>query len=311
MNIFFYTCAVLFFVYGIVIGSFLNVYIYRTPIKESLIKGGSHCTSCNTPILKRDLVPLFSWLFLRGKCRACGAKISFRYPFVEFLNGFLYLISFIIFGLNATSILCCILISVLICLTFIDLDHKLVPDCLIVTLFVIGALDLCIKLGFIPFLENGISDVTLVERIIGFFAISVPIFIIGGITGGMGGGDVKLFAALGFLLGWKAALLILLISSVSASIIGIIIIANRKRNKNSDETSETSESTETVPEIKTENETDQNIKSEKPDADEDDDFEDLSESENAIPFVPYISFGAVITILFGNQIIEYYLNLFM
>lgn len=303
MSLYFYTCAILFFLYGIVIGSFLNVYIYRTPIKESLIHGNSHCTSCNTKILKRDLIPILSWIFLKGKCRACGAKISVRYPFVEFLNGILYLISFLIFGISSASILCCIVMSVLICLTFIDIDHRIVLDRLIVFLFALAVIDMLAYLKIIPFLSESISNANIYERIIGFFAISVPIFIIGGITGGMGGGDVKLFAAVGFLLGWKYSLLILLISSITASIFGIIIIIIRKRRKTSGENSEASVNP-TVIETKIPSDTDIENENE-------DDFEDLSNSENAIPFVPYIAFGTVIAMLFGNQIIEFYLNLFM
>lgn len=308
MNFYFYTCAVLFFLYGIVIGSFLNVYIYRTPIKESLIRGNSHCTSCNTKILKRDLIPVLSWIFLKGKCRACGAEISIRYPFVELLNGILYLLSFLIFGINSASILSCMVMSVLICLTFIDIDHRIVLDRLIVVIFIIAAIDILAYLKIIPFLSESISNANVYERIIGFFAVSVPIFIIGGITGGMGGGDVKLFAAVGLLLGWKYSLLILLISSITASIFGILIIIKRKNKKSFDvrsELSETSVNDETIAVNASSNlETEAAFS-------EDDDFEDLSNSETAIPFVPYIAFASVVAMLFGNQIIEFYLGFFM
>ena len=108
------------FLYGICIGSFLNVLIYRLPNNESLVKRASHCMTCQTKIRKRDLIPVFSWIFLRGKCHSCGAKISAQYPIVEALNGILYIIALLVLDLNANGIISCVFFSLLIVVGFMD-----------------------------------------------------------------------------------------------------------------------------------------------------------------------------------------------
>ena len=108
------------FLYGICIGSFLNVLIYRLPNNESLIKRSSHCMTCQAKIRKRDLIPVFSWLFLRGKCHNCGARISPQYPIVEALNGILYIVALLVLDLNANGIICCLFFSLLIVVGFMD-----------------------------------------------------------------------------------------------------------------------------------------------------------------------------------------------
>ena len=110
------------FLFGICIGSFLNVVIIRLPNHESLIKRSSHCMTCQAKIRPIDLIPVFSWLFLRGKCHSCGAKISSRYPIVESLNGILFVLTFIVLDINAGSIITCVLMSLLIVVGFMDWD---------------------------------------------------------------------------------------------------------------------------------------------------------------------------------------------
>ena len=116
------------FVFGALIGSFLNVCIYRIPRNQSIIWPSSRCPSCNNPINFYDNIPIFSYyLLLRGRCRSCKEKISGRYPFVEALNAFFYLLVFWRFGPGWSSAVYCILCSALIVITFIDLDFQIIP----------------------------------------------------------------------------------------------------------------------------------------------------------------------------------------
>ena len=117
------------FIFGIVIGSFLNVCIYRMPLHESIITAPSHCMTCGTPIRKRDLIPIFSWCRLRGKCHSCGAKIPFRYTLVESLNAVLYVLIYAYFGIFDRPLyagLVCLFCSALVVVFFMDLDTQLI-----------------------------------------------------------------------------------------------------------------------------------------------------------------------------------------
>ena len=205
---------------GLAIGSFLNVLIYRIPLEISASKGNSFCPKCNHKLIWLDLFPVFSYIFLRGKCRYCKAPISFRYPFVEILNAVCYLAIYLSFGLNLTSICYAVFCTSLIVLAFIDIDHKFIPDRFHVIIAICGIL-----LMFFA------KDISWLDRVIGLFAISVPLYIIVLITGGMGEGDVKLFAVCGFLLGWKLILLTMLLSSIFAAVIGIILMVNKKATR--------------------------------------------------------------------------------
>ncbi len=211
------------FFYGICIGSFLNVVIYRLPENESLIKRSSHCMKCGAKIRFRDLVPIFSWLFLRGKCHSCGEKISPRYPIVEALNGIIYLVTFAVMDFNAHSILCCIFFSILICVGFIDYDTQTMD---------LGMLALILVLA-VP--DALLSDaVSLPDRLIGLVCISVPFFLIGEIvaiykkkkTGerirGIELGDTILMAASGALIGWKAVCISAFFGIMLAAVGGLI-----------------------------------------------------------------------------------------
>ena len=108
------------FLFGIVVGSFLNVCIYRLPERESIVKVPSHCMSCGAQLRWFDLIPLFSWLFLRGRCRRCKAEISVQYPIIEGLNGFLWVFVFLVNGMNVMSVVYCLMTSALLVLSVID-----------------------------------------------------------------------------------------------------------------------------------------------------------------------------------------------
>lgn len=220
------------FAYGITVGSFLNVCIYRLPRNESLIKRNSHCTSCNEKIKAYDLIPLFSWIFLRGKCRNCGEKISPRYPLVEALNGIAYIFAFVAVGLTpdtidlkllGSGIVLGIFFSLLIVIGFIDYDTY---DIYLSTLILVALL------AIPSYIFN--SELGIVERLIGGLCISVPFFIIGEIVGlfmkkkhgekirGIELGDTLLMAASGLVLGVKPILVATMIGIFSAAIVGLI-----------------------------------------------------------------------------------------
>ncbi|MCR4889588.1 MAG: prepilin peptidase [Ruminococcus sp.] len=220
------------FLFGICIGSFLNVVIIRLPRHESLIKRSSHCMTCGTKIRPIDLIPVFSWLLLRGKCHACGEKISPRYPIVESLNGILYVLTFMILDINAKAIITCVLMSLLIVIGFMDWDTQEI-DLIIVGMILLLAVPAAIFT----------DDVELKHRIIGAFAISVPFFIIGEVSRpiirkkfeedfrAIELGDTILMFAAGALLGTQAVIVSALIGIIAAAVFGLIIKFATKESK--------------------------------------------------------------------------------
>ena len=216
------------FVFGTVIGSFLNVLIYRLPIGLDFVKINSMCTSCKHRLHWYDLFPLFSWLFLGGKCRYCKAKISAQYPIVEALNGVFYLLIYLflsggngIDGLNFKLLGYMVLASCLIVTAWIDFKHQIIPDSMWISIFVGG-----IFIVIDAIISGEFSKEYIISKVIGLFAISGLFLIIGLLSGGraMGGGDVKLMAAAGFVLGWKAIIVSLFLSAFS----GVIFALGRK-----------------------------------------------------------------------------------
>lgn len=128
MFIIYYILLALFFIYGIVFGSFYNVVIYRLPNDISIAKGRSYCPNCKTNLKSIDLVPIFSYITLSGKCRYCGKKISIRYPLIEFSTGILFVLSYIIFGLSMQTFFIIVFWSYLLIVSLIDIDHKFILD---------------------------------------------------------------------------------------------------------------------------------------------------------------------------------------
>ena len=197
------------FLYGIVIGSFLNVCIYRLPKKENIVKVRSHCMNCGYQLKWYDLVPIFSYLFLGGKCRKCKQKISIQYPIIEVLNGVLYIIVFAEYGLSIETLLYCLLFSALLTLSVIDFRTYEIP--IGINLFILA-------LGLI----RVVTDYANWPRyVIGLVCVSGVLYLIYWLSHGraLGGGDVKLMAACGLLLGWQ----LILIGFVSGCIIGSVV----------------------------------------------------------------------------------------
>ena len=218
---------------GIIIGSFLNVCIYRIPAKETIVKGSSHCMTCKHPLNWMDLFPLFSWLFLRGKCRYCGAKISKRYPIIESLTGVLFVLAFVKFPIIKdltfstsnliNALIYCAFFAVLVVVSMIDFDTKEIPDRFH---FIILAL------GIINFVTTApITWDAWQSRLVGFGIISLPLLLIAWITEGIGEGDAKLTAVAGFLVGPKVIIFGFLLGAIIASVYGIIYKIRNKENE--------------------------------------------------------------------------------
>ena len=211
--------CILVFIFGSCIGSFLNVVIYRTPLIMSIVNGPSHCFTCGERIKPYDLIPIVSWLFLGGKCRNCKAKISGRYTVVEALTGLLFLAAYLRFDFSLQMLVAVIYFSLLIVLSCIDIDHMEIPYWCTISIAV---------LGIATFFTE--PQMPWWEHLVGAVVIAVP-FAILALFGGMGGGDVQLMAASGFMLGWK-----IVPSAVIGVIIGavygvIINLSDRKLNR--------------------------------------------------------------------------------
>ncbi|MDE5583425.1 MAG: prepilin peptidase [Ruminococcus sp.] len=216
----FYT---ILFLFGISIGSFLNVVILRLPRNESLIKRSSHCMTCGAKIRAVDLIPVFSWLALKGKCHNCGERISPRYPVVESLNGILFVLTFFVLDLNADAITTCVLMSLLVVVGFMDWDTMEIDE----RVLAIIAL-LCIP-------SQVFTDrTTIEERIVGALIISLPFFIIGEVSRifirkkygedfrAIELGDTLLMIGGGAYLGTKAVIVSALFGIVIAAVVGLI-----------------------------------------------------------------------------------------
>ncbi|SEQ07958.1 leader peptidase (prepilin peptidase) / N-methyltransferase [Lachnospiraceae bacterium RM5] len=241
--------AIITFIYGIFIGSFLNVCIYRIPKKESVVVVRSHCMNCGKNIKWYDLVPIFSFLILGGKCRYCKTKLSAQYPLIEFLNGIGYAIIILIRGFNLVSILYCLCFSSLLALSVIDFRTFEIPFAFNVFIGILGIIRLLTDLKH------------WYVYIIGFVVVSGFLYLIFIITKGrgIGGGDVKLMAAAGLLLGWKGIVLSLGLGCILGSIIHIILMKVQKKDR-------------------------------------------------VLAMGPYLSLGIFITMLWGDKIINWYLN---
>lgn len=218
--------SIFIFLLGTIIGSFLNVCIHRIPKKESIVFPGSYCTYCSTPLKWYDLVPLLNFLQLKGKCRYCGENISPRYPLVELLNGIVYLLLYLVYGLGIDSIYYGILISILIIIFFIDLDHQIIPSVLVVLILI---WDIIYK--FFNFLIYNLP-LNLLNHLSGLaigFVLFLLIFILS--KGGIGGGDIKLIGVFGFVLGIPRIFLNMFISFVLGGIISIILLMFKKKKR--------------------------------------------------------------------------------
>jgi leader peptidase (prepilin peptidase)/N-methyltransferase len=239
------------FLFGLIIGSFCNVVIYRFPRGESIIMPGSHCRSCGTPIRPWDNIPLLSYLLLRGRCLACHERISIRYPSVELATGILYILLWYKFGLSALLVIYAILISTLIVVALIDLDHKIIPNTITLPGITIG---FGVSLWALP--------VTPLSSLVGLVAGGSFFYIVALISkGGMGGGDIKLIAMIGAFLGWKGAFFTILVGALAGSVVGLSLMSIGKKGR-----------------------------------------------KDKVPFGPFLALGAILYILLGDALIDWYLQ---
>jgi leader peptidase (prepilin peptidase)/N-methyltransferase len=213
----------IFFIFGAIFGSFSNVIILRLPKGESIVTPRSRCPKCGNPIQWFDNIPLLSWLALRGKCRNCQAPISARYPLVELLMGLAFAGAFYFIGWNWYLIEILIFLFGLITASFIDIDHFILPDVFTLSGIVIGLA------GALLNPERSFLDAFLGVFIGGGFlwAIAYFYFVIRK-QEGMGGGDIKLLAWIGAVLGWKAIPFVIVASSLIGSVGGMLAALRQK-----------------------------------------------------------------------------------
>lgn len=248
------------FVLGSIIGSFLNVCICRMPREESIIFPSSRCPLCRTPIKIWDNIPIFSWLILKGKCRACSGKISFRYPLVEALNAAIYVLLLWRFGFVWETLIYFILASALIVITFIDLDFQIIPDVITVPGVVAGLIagSLILPDPFARWALLGFKS-SIIGAAVGFGLFYLIAF---ASRGGMGGGDIKMMAMVGAFMGWKAVLLTTFTASLIGSVWGIFLMIFKGKGR-----------------------------------------------KTQIPFGPFLAAGTLITLFYGQEILDLYLKL--
>lgn len=207
------------FLVGMMIGSFLNVCIYRLPLKQSVVWRPSYCPACTEPIKWYDNIPVFGYVLLKGRCRSCRTPISTQYPIVEVVNGLGYVFIVWRFGLDWPTIVYAALFSALLVITFIDLFHWIIPDRITVPGILFGLL--CATTILPVGLLNSVLGVLLGGGILWGLAWVSP-YLFG--KEGMGGGDIKLLAMIGAFLGWKSTLLTILLGAVAGSLVGIALI---------------------------------------------------------------------------------------
>ncbi len=219
-----YLTEFLVFVFGICIGSFLNVCIFRLPESKSIVRPGSMCPNCSTPIRFYDNIPILSYIALRGKCRYCKAAISFRYPVVEFISGLFAVGIFLKYGIGLEAVIYYTFTAALLVITFIDVDHQIIPD--VITL---PGIPLFFAASF------ALPKITLVESILGILIGGGSLFLVAWLyhlltrKEGMGGGDIKLLAMMGAVIGWKGAFFTIFVASAIGTVAGLLIILKTRK----------------------------------------------------------------------------------
>lgn len=265
------------FLFGAVIGSFLNVCIHRIPLGESIVRPRSRCPGCRTPIPAWLNIPIVSYLVLRGKCSSCGLPISWRYPAVEILTGILLTGLFLVYGFSSPFFVNSVFFSLLVILIFIDLDERILPD--ILTLGGIGAGLILATLqdpGFFPMKNIFLLEIpvlqTIANSLLGsFLGILFGAGFLWGVAWlyqklrkiqGMGFGDVKMIAMIGAFTGWQLTWLTILVGSLVGALAGGIYMLLKGRD-----------------------------------------------GKYELPFGTFLGFAAILAVLFGTDIINWYFNL--
>jgi leader peptidase (prepilin peptidase) / N-methyltransferase len=240
--------SMIYALFGLIVGSFLNVCIYRIPLKKSVVFPGSGCPACNAPIRPYDNIPIISYLLLRGKCRSCGVPISPQYPLVELLTGVAFYFCAQVWQFSSPTFVNSLFLSIIIVLIFTDYHHRILPNVLTLPGTLAGILLSSFQLR--TFYEDALS-----VRVASLFsaAPSTPALpwvgsVLGAVIGGglllavallyemirkrqgLGMGDVKMMAMVGAFLGWRLALLTIFAGSLIGTVLGMFLIVFRKSN---------------------------------------------------------------------------------
>ena len=243
--------------FGLAVGSFLNVAIYRLPLKKGMVFSRSACPDCGQNLRWYQNIPLFSYLCLRGRCAFCHERISARYPLVELLNGGAWAGLYWYHGLTPALLVWAALVSALIVIFFIDLDHQIIPDS--ITLPGIGA---GLAASFLP------GGIGWFESVIGILVGGGSLYLIAMLGDflfkkeSMGGGDIKMAAMLGAFLGWQKVILVFLSAAVIALVVSVALMAVSSKLR----------------------------------------------EHRTVPFGPFLAAAAVISLVYGDRIIEFYLT---
>jgi leader peptidase (prepilin peptidase)/N-methyltransferase len=260
----------LFTIVGVAVGSFLNVCIDRLPARKSLISPPSHCDACRHRLSLADLVPLLSYLWLRGRCRYCGVRIPLRVPLVELLGGVVFFLSFWYFGLTArfgiTAFWCCIFLLVI----FIDWEHRLILNKVTYPMALLALVLLAFDtlspglllpggLSFLPLDKPAILSAVIGGAVgFGFFLL---VFLIA--PRGIGFGDVKLAGLIGLVVGWPVAVVALLLGIFIGGLAAVVLLALRLKGR-----------------------------------------------KDAVPYGTFLAIGPIITLFWGMDILRWYQGLF-
>lgn len=212
------------FIFGAVLGSFYNVVGYRIPKGESLITPSSHCTKCNHKLGASELVPIFSWIFLGGKCKNCKEKISCFYPVFELSSGILFALSYHLFGFSIQFLISITFISMLLIIIISDYQTMIIPDEILISSSIILLIEFMIKDGGISILGHLLDG--FVSFLLMFLLKKIGDFLFK--KESMGGGDLKLMAVIGMVLGWKVALICIFLASFIGLPISLIILFKNK-----------------------------------------------------------------------------------
>jgi leader peptidase (prepilin peptidase)/N-methyltransferase len=212
---------IIVFAFGLIIGSFCNVVIYRLPLGKSIVMPASQCRFCRGYIRPWDNIPLLSYFLLRGRCRFCQEPISMRYPAVECISGALFVLLYLKFGLTITFIVYALLTSALLVIALIDLDYKIIPNTITLPGMAVG---LALSLVALP--------ITPLASLYGLIIGGAIFYLIAFISkGGMGGGDIKLIAMIGAFLGLQGGLFTIFTSALLGSVVGLTLMLLRKKGR--------------------------------------------------------------------------------
>jgi leader peptidase (prepilin peptidase) / N-methyltransferase len=240
------------FVFGLIVGSFCNVVIYRLPQGKSIVTPGSQCRLCGNSVRPWDNIPLLSYFLLKGRCRFCREPIAARYPAVEFISGVLYVWLYFKFGFSMSFAIYALMTSTLLVVALIDFDHKIIPNAITLPGIAIG---LGLSLWALP--------ITPVASLLGLLVGGTLFYLIAVVSkGGMGGGDIKLIAMIGTFLGWQGALFTIFSGALLGSLVGVTLMLLGKKGR-----------------------------------------------KDKVPFGPFLSCGAILFMLSGEDLVQWYLDL--